>query len=58
MSYNVDMKKTRKTRQLGVRLDEATVKELEKEALAKGLDVSTYIRTLVFTHPDRPKRKN
>lgn len=45
-----------KTEQVGVRLDRQTKLQLEKEAAAIGLDLSTYIRQLVFTHPDRKKK--
>lgn len=58
MSYTEDMKKTNKTRQIGVRVEETTIEELEKEAQKKGLDLSTYVRNLVFTHQDRQKKKS
>jgi len=45
-----------KTKQIGVRFDEQTRRQLEKEAQAIGLDLATYIRHLVFTHPDRKKK--
>lgn len=41
---------------VSVRFDEATRKQLEKEAQAIGLDLGTYIRHLVFTHEGRKKK--
>ena len=48
--------KKNKTAQVPVRFDEQTKKDLEKEAALEGLDLATYIRRLVFTHPDRKKK--
>lgn len=57
MSYNADMANTKKAKQIGVRFEMATIKDLEKEAAAKGLDLAPYVRHLVFTHQDRQKNK-
>lgn len=48
--------KKNKTAAILVRFEEKTRLELEKEAKAVGLDLSTYIRTLVFTHQNRQKK--
>jgi predicted DNA binding CopG/RHH family protein len=58
MSYDSWMPaKKNKTSVIGVRFDEDARKALDKEAQAKGLDTGAYIRMLVFTHPDRQKKK-
>jgi uncharacterized protein (DUF1778 family) len=48
--------KKHRTAQVPIRFDEEMKKLLEKEAAAKGLDLASYIRSLVFTHPDRQKK--
>ena len=45
-----------KTSAVNVRFDDKTRAMLEKEAVEKGLDLSSYIRMLVFTHHDRKKK--
>jgi hypothetical protein len=51
------MSKKNKVVPITVRFDEKTRKELEKEGEIEGLDLATYIRHLVFTHPKRQKKK-
>jgi hypothetical protein len=41
-----------------VRIEESTKRQLEKEARAMGLDLASYIRSLIFTHQDRQKKKS
>lgn len=44
-----------KTETVPVRMDRDLKRQLEKEAIAKGLDLGTYLRMLIVTHQDRGK---
>lgn len=50
-------KKSTKDDFIGLRFDSKEKAALEKEGLEKGLDLTSYVRFLLKTHPDRAHNK-